>query len=300
MVSVIIPTYKRIDGLNRALESILNQTYTNFEIIVVDDNDENSNYRIATEKFMNKFINEPRVHYLKHKKNLNGAAARNTGIKYARGEFVTFLDDDDFYENNRFEILIPELKNSDKNIGVILSGFKWIKKDKVYKKGLATNVSDPLYELLNSRFSVGSGSNFILKASVFNKVEGFDENFTRNQDIEFLVRVAEHFSFISNNKYLLNIQVDSEVQNKTSINNMIEIKRMFINKYRYLLKQYDENEIVLNNLRKLMYLIYYYDEQDNYQNLIKDYKTRLDLKGRLEFYGLKSKLRLRKYFKKYF
>ena len=80
LISVVIPTYKNRGGLVSSIESVLNQTYTNFEVIVVDDNSPTSMERGTTEQIMQQFVNNPKVVYIKHEKNKNGAAARNTGI----------------------------------------------------------------------------------------------------------------------------------------------------------------------------------------------------------------------------
>lgn len=96
-VSVVIPTYKRSVFLERAISSVLNQTYQNIEIIVVDDNPPDSVYRSQTEDFMNQYVSEKKVTYIKNSRSLGGALARNEGIAIAKGEYVTFLDDDDIY-----------------------------------------------------------------------------------------------------------------------------------------------------------------------------------------------------------
>lgn len=96
-VSVIIPTYKRSEFLLRAIDSVLNQNYSNIEVIVVDDNDTNSTFRQETEKKMEKYRKNEKIVYVKNKKNLGGALARNQGIYIASGDFITFLDDDDIY-----------------------------------------------------------------------------------------------------------------------------------------------------------------------------------------------------------
>ncbi len=75
VVSVIIPTYQRNSSLERAITSVLNQTFKNFEIIIVDDNDENSIFRKKNEALMRKYENNERIVYLKHEKHANGAVA---------------------------------------------------------------------------------------------------------------------------------------------------------------------------------------------------------------------------------
>ena len=94
LVSVIITTYHNEKLLPRAIECLLNQTYPNIEIIVVDDNPPESDARIQTACIME---NYPQVIYLKHSRNLNGAAARNTGISVAKGKYIAFLDNDDIF-----------------------------------------------------------------------------------------------------------------------------------------------------------------------------------------------------------
>jgi glycosyltransferase involved in cell wall biosynthesis len=102
-VSVIIPTYKRSEFLQRAVDSIIEQTYPNVEIVIVDDNDSASTYRVNTEKKIFKYIGFNNVLYIKNEKNLGGALARNRGISAATGDFITFLDDDDIYLPNKIK-----------------------------------------------------------------------------------------------------------------------------------------------------------------------------------------------------
>ncbi len=96
-VTIVVPTYKRSMFLDRAIYSILHQSHNNIEIIVVDDNDPNSNFRMETEEKMVKYKSNEKIIYVRNPKNLGGALARNEGIYRATGDFVTFLDDDDIY-----------------------------------------------------------------------------------------------------------------------------------------------------------------------------------------------------------
>ena len=96
MISIIITTYGEARDLKRAVISLQKQCTEDIEIIVVDDNAPDSAFRTETEHIMDCF-SDNRIVYIKHDKNKNGAAARNTGLKAAKGEFIAFLDNDDFY-----------------------------------------------------------------------------------------------------------------------------------------------------------------------------------------------------------
>ncbi len=96
LVSVVIPTYSRPRVLKRALDSVLNQTYRNLDIIVVDDNADSAENRAEVARIVNA-ANDPRVTLIQNEKNLGGSLTRNAGIARAKGEYIAFLDDDDEY-----------------------------------------------------------------------------------------------------------------------------------------------------------------------------------------------------------
>lgn len=103
LVSVIIPTYKRsLFYVSRAVESVLNQTYPNVEIIVVDDSTDEFEGRKEIETYI-EGLNKPDIVYCKNEKNLGGSLSRNRGIELAKGEYITFLDDDDAYLPEKIE-----------------------------------------------------------------------------------------------------------------------------------------------------------------------------------------------------
>lgn len=107
LVSVIIATYRRENKLFDAINSLVNQSYNKIEIIVVDDNfDKVWNEKVL--QILNNF-NDKRIKYLRNKKNLGSAKARNVGIKYSCGEYVTFLDDDDIYTKFKVERQLNEM-----------------------------------------------------------------------------------------------------------------------------------------------------------------------------------------------
>lgn len=113
-VSVVIPTYKReTKYLLRAINSIKNQTYRNIEIVIVDDNPPDSEFRKSTSKFMRQYAMDPDVIYYMNKKNIGGSLARNNGINVTIGDYITFLDDDDEYLPKKVEKQLNFMLNQD-------------------------------------------------------------------------------------------------------------------------------------------------------------------------------------------
>ncbi|WP_230479062.1 glycosyltransferase family 2 protein [Gibbsiella quercinecans] len=96
-VSVIIPTYGRSELLIRAIDSVLAQTHAQVEVIVVDDNPPSEPQRKATRQRLTPYIEQGKIIYYPRRRNGGGARARNSGILRATGEYITFLDDDDYY-----------------------------------------------------------------------------------------------------------------------------------------------------------------------------------------------------------
>lgn len=112
-VSVIIPTYKRSQFLERAIDSVLNQSHSNTEVIVIDDNEPSSDFRKETEEKMKKYFGNHNVVYLKNAKNMGGALARNEGMFRATGDFITFLDDDDIYLSDKIQLQLEFMLRND-------------------------------------------------------------------------------------------------------------------------------------------------------------------------------------------
>ena len=114
LVSAIITTYKRAPQIvERAVRSVVEQTYQNLEIIVVDDSPPEYPYRDDIRKITEKYRDKREIRYLRHEQNKGACAPRNTGIKDAKGLFVCFLDDDDEYAASKVEKQVRLLSGSD-------------------------------------------------------------------------------------------------------------------------------------------------------------------------------------------
>jgi len=191
-VSVIIPTYNRAHLIGRAIQSVLNQTYQDFELIVVDDGS-TDNTEDVIRQFQEK---DKRIRYIKHDKNKGGSAARNTGIKNSKGKYIAFQDSDDEWFPNKLEKQMKIFKKESPNLGIVYTGFyrikdsekKYIPSHEIVKK------EGRIYEeLLKGNFI--TTQSILVRKECFKKVGIFDENLPRLQDWELVMRLSKYYDF---------------------------------------------------------------------------------------------------------
>ncbi len=206
LVTVVIPTYGGGEHLERAVESVLTQSYPNIEVVVVDDNGIGTATQKATALCMERYAADPRVKYLCHKVNKNGSAARNTGVKNSRGEYIALLDDDDMFFPENIATQAAALSALPEAYALTFCGHELYRGEK--KTGIlhASGEGSVLYDVLLHRVSVPSSS-LLIRRSAWEQVGGFDESFRRHQDWEFLARVCCQFQikaldFIGFRRYL--------------------------------------------------------------------------------------------------
>ncbi len=184
LVSVIITTYRNEAYLPRAVESVLAQTYPNIQLIVVDDNPPDSIARKNTEAVMERY---PQAVYRKHPRNRNGAAARNTGIRAARGKYLAFLDNDDIYFRSHIADCVAALEARPECGAAVCRVVKV--RDGVCWEMTKLPGGDMARALLLSETALGTGSNLFVRTELARQIGGFDESFCRHQDVEFGVRI---------------------------------------------------------------------------------------------------------------
>ena len=114
LVSVIIPIYNRSAVVERTLISVINQTYENWELLIVDDGSSQQERQLLSELILR--LDDQRIQVLFQKQNLGGGAVRNIGMLAAKGEYIAFLDSDDEWENNKLEKQVEFHKNKSKHL----------------------------------------------------------------------------------------------------------------------------------------------------------------------------------------
>ena len=177
-VSVVIPYYSAREGdLERAVRSVCNQTFQDFEILIVDDCSP-----LCAQAELN-FLDDIRITIIKNKKNMNGAYSRNKGIKKAKGEYIALLDSDDFYLPDHLSNCIKNISDFDfvySNIIYNLNGRMEYRETSDVNKYSIEKICNILMD------SPPQTNSFFFKKSCFPIVQ-FDETLKRHQDYQFFV-----------------------------------------------------------------------------------------------------------------
>ena len=218
-VSIIIPTFGGSQSVLRAVRSALAQNYPNFQVIVVDDNEPNSTARLRTQQILFPFIQDKEIVYIQHPQNLNGAAARNTGVKHSIGKYLSFLDDDDVYYEDKILEQVSYLEQHRE----FDACYCWRSEHgEIISSELEGDLSK---QLLDMSFSPSTSSLMITRQS-FIDLNGFDESYRRHQDYEFLLRFYEKYRIGVVKKVLLDF-CGNEVNNRLYGQKLYDLKKSF-------------------------------------------------------------------------
>jgi len=225
-VSIIIPTYNMAKYLPNAIDSVLAQTYKNYEIIVIDDGS-TDNTRIILNKYKDK------IKYV-YQKNKGLACARNTGLKYSTGRYIALLDADDLWLPNRLSEEVPILDNNPK-IGLVHANAIDIDEE---GNTLGLTTQSPRLRKKNMALNLLLRKEHILCLTVlFRKdclkyVGMFDENLTwlGVEDRDLWVRIAQHFRIEYIDKPLALHRIRSDAMSR-NIENMMKARYYVVDKY---------------------------------------------------------------------
>lgn len=175
MVSVVIATYRRDTSLAGALRSLTEQTFSDIEVLVVDDNADpewNSKVRAAVDRYSDKL----RITLIKNETNKGAAVARNIGIDSSKGEYITFLDDDDEYLPGKIEKQVDMMKQSDADYSI--SNIALYYEDgtlcEIRKRDyLNTSEADDLLKC-HLKYNMASNDTIMFRADYVRRIKGFE------------------------------------------------------------------------------------------------------------------------------
>ncbi len=186
LVSIIIPCYNAEKYIAETIQSVLDQTYQNWELIIVDDGSKDSSSKIVSN-----FLNDNRISFY-HQINSGVSSARNNGFTKAYGKYITFLDADDVWLKDNLEEKISYLK--DNTIDVVYSRYDTINEksestSKILNKAIYPTLKDVL--LLKGNYSTAP-SGLVIKSEVLKKIGGFDTNLSNNADQDIWIRILSN------------------------------------------------------------------------------------------------------------
>lgn len=182
MISVIIPTHNREKLLKRAIESVLNQTFNDYEIIIVDDHSVDNTKKLVA--------SYPEIRYYKNRKNLGPAGSRNKGFELSKGEYIVYLDDDN-------EFLPTFLEEAERALRLASSEVKGVRVGRIIHQNGFDDYATPI---THTKFgSIDWG--FLMKREVLETIS-YDPNICGDEDTDFGIEFAKRFVHIPIDKPL--------------------------------------------------------------------------------------------------
>lgn len=241
-VSVVIPTYNRQSKLKRALMSVLNQTFKDFEVIIVD-NASSDDTEITV-----KGVQDLRIVYIRHSANLGGPAARNTGIKMARASLIALLDDDDEWFPEKLTKQVDQFQKASAKTGLIYSSAEIYDELKHHRISVnATDFRGNVYERVLLGTILASVT-VLIKRECFEKVGFFDETLSSCQDWDMWLRIAHDFEFDYVDEVLARVNMHGE-QISNDYAKLIPGRTRMVQKHAEEFKKYPG--IYVNHLKRI-------------------------------------------------
>ena len=183
--TVVIPTHNRSGLLKRAVVSVLNQTFEDFELFVVDDHSTDDTSSVV------RSFSDPRIRYAINHRTKGACGARNVGIFASKGQWVSFLDDDDEWLPEKLDSQYKTIQKSNNEIGMICTDYA-ILKGRSQKPVLIKNRPDGwIQKKVLYGYCIGCLSSVVMRTDILRSINGFDERFKSNQDWDLWFRISE-------------------------------------------------------------------------------------------------------------
>jgi O-antigen biosynthesis protein len=188
LVSVVVPTYNRAHLITRTLQSVLGQTCGEFEVLVVDDGSTDETEHIV------RSCSDERVRYLRQPSNSGVSAARNRGLREARGTFIAFLDSDDEWMPRKLERQVALFRRVPEEVGLVYTGVETVREDGTTTVERPQERGNVYREMLWRNVIHGGGSNAMMRREVVATAGFFHEGLAAIEDYEYWLRISRCFA----------------------------------------------------------------------------------------------------------
>lgn len=200
LVTVVITTCKRSPEIvRRAVQSVINQTYSEWELILIDDSPNDYEYRHEVKGTITCLKVNNNIRYVANEKNSGACFSRNIGLEMANGEFIAYLDDDDEWLPEKLQKQVYALKNTSSNVALVYNPFYRIQegndKLELIQRPLR---SGNLYDVLMNDGNIFGGMSMpLMRTECVRKSGGFDIMMQSAQDLDLWLRIAQNYEVIS-------------------------------------------------------------------------------------------------------
>lgn len=280
-VSVILPTYNRCSTLSRSIDSVLNQTYDNTELLIIDDGSTD-----GSEKIVHGY-DDNRIRLITHQYNRGGSAARNSGIYASSGKYLAFLDSDDSWDCKKIEKQVTQLESlsgewiasycdgkyiseqtgsrlykylthqvqpsmeqpSSRLDKYLMDIYSWVaewasKEADEDEQSIPDEGGEEIIKyLLSLQFTFHGASTIMIQGDIAKEIHGFDPRFQRHQDWEFLIRVLEQGKIA----HLSEPLVTKYTGGNADLETITAAKELYFEKYDHYISKFDDELNITRN-----------------------------------------------------
>jgi len=186
-VSIILPTYNRASLISRTIRSVLAQTFTNFELIIIDDASTDNTMEII------RAFQDPRIRIIRHEQNQGEANSRNSGLANTTADYVAFIDSDDEWMPRKLEKQIQLFETLPLRTGVVVTGFCFSTGKETFSPTIPAHRGNVYEQMLRGCFIISIVP--LIRRACFEHVGNFNTELTPGTDWEMWIRIAEHYDF---------------------------------------------------------------------------------------------------------
>lgn len=250
-VSVIMPTYNRAYCISPAINSIINQSYSNWELIIVDDGSSDD----TEEKMKHHLFLDNRIRYKKLSTNVGASEARNIGMKQATGDFITFLDTDDEYMPTKLESQLNFfLASKNKRLGIVSCGAIDFLNGSEYNRRMPIKRKEYYKSLLSKKKRIGAGTPFLMIKSKIVKDDHiyFDSSLKAMEDWDFVLRISKSYDFDFVREFLVKVNHHQNERLYTSKNAVEALKLQYTKYQEWLIEEPRSHKKFVKNAAALI------------------------------------------------
>ena len=248
-VSIVIPTHNRSDLLSKSVESVLKQSFSDLEVIIVDDCSTDKTSKVA-EKLKE---SDSRVRYIRLKTNQGAPTARNTGIKAAQGEILGLLDDDDQWLPRKLEYQLAKFREGPDDLGLVYGGYRI----NYFRSDLPDRIRKPnkrgrIFLSLLKKCLIGSPT-VLVKRECFEKVGMFDTKLKSCQDWDMWLRISREYKVDYVDKVVANYYLRGKGQISTNFSSQVQGRKRIFKKYYQELKKHPL--VLVKHLKTIVWML---------------------------------------------